>query len=68
MEYSNIKDIPVTRFEDEGWIYRFRPIHNITTPKGDVFELKHAFDPDYVPYSNEVIEVLNLWKKLSKLV
>jgi hypothetical protein len=53
---------PVTRYEHEGWIYRFRPTHNITSPNGDTYELKYAFDENYVPYSNEVIEVLNVWK------
>lgn len=53
---------PVTRFEYEGWTYRFRPTHNITSPSGDVYKLKHAFDEHYVPYSSEVIEVLDLWK------
>ena len=59
---------PVTRFEHAGWIYRFRPTHNITSPDGDVFELKHAFDVDYVPYSSEVIEVLNHWKNYHKTI
>jgi hypothetical protein len=50
-----------TRHEYKGWIYRFRPTHNITSPSGEVYELKYAFDVDYVPYKNEVEEIIDVW-------
>lgn len=52
---------PTVRYEHKGYIYRFRPEHHIETPKGDVFQLKYAFDPHYVPMKSEVIEVLDQW-------
>jgi len=52
---------PVTRHEYKGWIYRFRPTHTITSPNGETYELKYAFDADYVPYDNEVEKVIDVW-------
>lgn len=54
---------PVTRHEYKGWIYRFRPTHNITCPAGQTYELKYAFDEHYVPYSNEVEEIIDVWNR-----
>lgn len=51
----------VTRHEYKGWTYRFRPTHNITSPDGETYELKYAFDEDYVPYSYEVNKVIDVW-------
>ena len=52
---------PTVRYEHKGHIYRFRPEHHIETPNGDVFYLKYAFDPHYVPMKSEVIDVLDRW-------
>ncbi len=51
----------VTRHEYKGWIYRFRPTHNITSPSGEVYELKYAFDENYVPEDYEVEKVIDVW-------
>ncbi len=57
----NSETTPMVRHEHKGYTYRFRPEHHIETPEGDIFYLKYAFDPEYVPQLSEVVNVIDTW-------
>ena len=54
---------PVTCHKYKDWIYRYLPNkrHYLTSPDGNVYELKYAFDENYVPHKIEVEQVIDVW-------